>query len=86
MVLTGKSSDVLHIQLTFAKVSWSVVHYYYIFGIVDPCGDQNSEDGALMDDEMADSAYSQDPSHLTQESTNLAVYCTHGFIRATHNS
>ena len=25
---TGKSSDVLHIQITFAKVSWSVVHYY----------------------------------------------------------
>ena len=42
-----------------------------IFGIVDPCGDQNSENGALMDDDMADSAYSQDPSHLTQESTTL---------------
>ena len=43
-------------------------------GIVDPCGDQNSnegENGALMDDDMADSAYSQDPSHLTQESTTL---------------
>ena len=37
-----------------------------IFGTVDPCGD-----GSLMDDDMADSAYSQDPSHLTQESTTL---------------
>ena len=42
-----------------------------IFGIVDPCDDQNSENGALMDDDLADSAYSQDPSHLTQESTTL---------------
>ena len=43
-----------------------------IFGIVDPCDDQNSENGVLMeDDDMADSAYSQDPSHLTQELTTL---------------
>ena len=42
-----------------------------IFGIVDTCGDKNSENGALMDDDTADSAYRQDPSHLTQESTTL---------------
>ena len=45
-----------------------------IFGIVDPCGDQNSENGVLIDGDMPDSAYSQDLSHLTQESSTS--HCT----------
>ena len=45
-----------------------------VFGIVDPCDDQNSETGALIDDNKPDSAYSQDPSHLSQESPTS--HCT----------